>query len=95
MVHLAAGSPRPDACSLPVRTRPSVCSTPSREGRIVGLLADRDLAGNGVEVDFFGEKTTLPGGPALLALRSGAAFMTCAIYQRPHGRLPRRGPAAP
>ena len=57
-----------------------------REGRIVGLLADRDLAGTGVEVDFFGEKTTLPGGPALLALRSGAALMTCAIYQRPHGR---------
>jgi KDO2-lipid IV(A) lauroyltransferase len=57
-----------------------------REGRVVGLLADRDLVGNGIEVDFFGEKTTLPGGPALLALRSGAALMTCAIYQRPHGR---------
>ena len=34
-----------------------------RAGRVVGLLADRDLAGNGVEVDFFGEKTTLPAGP--------------------------------
>jgi KDO2-lipid IV(A) lauroyltransferase len=57
-----------------------------RAGRVVGLLADRDLAGNGVEVEFFGEKTTLPAGPALLALRSGAALMTCAIYQRPSGR---------
>jgi len=57
-----------------------------REGRVVGLLADRDLAGNGVEVEFFGEKTTLPAGPALLALRSGAPLMTCAIYQRPGGR---------
>jgi KDO2-lipid IV(A) lauroyltransferase len=55
-------------------------------GRIVGLLADRDLVGNGVEVDFFGEKTTLPAGPALLALRANAALMTCAIYQRPKGR---------
>ncbi len=57
-----------------------------RDGRVVGLLADRDLVGNGVEVEFFGEKTTLPGGPALLALRSGAPIMTCAIYQRPRGR---------
>jgi KDO2-lipid IV(A) lauroyltransferase len=57
-----------------------------REGRVVGLLADRDLVGNGIEVEFFGEKTTLPGGPALLALRSGAPLMTCAIYQRPRGR---------
>ncbi len=54
-----------------------------RSGRVVGLLADRDLVGSGVEVEFFGEKTTLPAGPALLALRSGAPLMTCAIYQRP------------
>jgi KDO2-lipid IV(A) lauroyltransferase len=49
-------------------------------------LADRDLAGNGIEVELFGEKTTLPAGPALIALRSGAPLMTCAIYQRPRGR---------
>ena len=54
-----------------------------RQGRVVGLLADRDLVGNGIEVELFGEKTTLPAGPALLALRSGAPLMTCAIYQRP------------
>jgi KDO2-lipid IV(A) lauroyltransferase len=56
-----------------------------RAGRVVGLLADRDLVGNGVEVELFGERTTLPAGPALLALRSGAPLMTCAIYQRPRG----------
>jgi KDO2-lipid IV(A) lauroyltransferase len=57
-----------------------------RSGLIVGLVADRDLGGNGVEVEFFGEKTTLPAGPALLALRSGAPLMTCAIYQTAGGR---------
>jgi len=54
-------------------------------GRVVGLLADRDLVGNGIEVELFGEKTTLPAGPALLALRSGAPLMTCAIYQNSGG----------
>lgn len=51
-----------------------------REGRLVGLLADRDLVGNGVEVELFGETTTLPAGPAMLALRSGADLMSAAVY---------------
>lgn len=50
------------------------------ENRAVGLLCDRDITGGGVEVEFFGERTTLPGGPALLALRSGAALLPTAIY---------------
>jgi lauroyl/myristoyl acyltransferase len=49
-------------------------------GGVVCLLADRDLAGNGIELEFFGEVTTLPAGPAMLALRSGAALITCAVY---------------
>ena len=54
--------------------------------RIVCLLSDRDLAGDGMEVEFFGERTTLPGGPATLALRSGAALIPTAVYFRPQGR---------
>ncbi len=49
-------------------------------GRITCLLADRDLAGTGIPVDFFGETTRLPGGPALMALRSGAALLPTAVY---------------
>lgn len=45
------------------------------EGRMVCLLADRDLAGNGVPVTFFGEETTMPAGPAMLAARTGAALL--------------------
>ena len=49
---------------------------------IVCLLADRDLAGNGVEVELFGETTTLPAGPALLARRTGAPLLPTAVYYR-------------
>ncbi len=56
-----------------------------RANRVVCLLADRDLAGDGVAVEFFGEETTLPAGPATLAVRSGAALIPTAVYFRPHG----------
>src|SRR6185437_2739085 len=48
--------------------------------RVIGLLCDRDIGGTGVEVEFFGERTKLPGGPATLALRSGAAILPSAAY---------------
>jgi KDO2-lipid IV(A) lauroyltransferase len=53
-----------------------------RDNRIVCLLSDRDIAGDGVEVEFFGERTTLPGGPATLALRTGATLLPTAVYFR-------------
>ena len=55
------------------------------DGGLVGLVADRDLKGHGVEVSFFGETTTLPGGPALLSLRTGAPLFPVAVYQHAHG----------
>lgn len=48
--------------------------------RILTLLCDRDVSGGGVEVDFFGERTTLPAGPATIALRSGAALIASTVY---------------
>jgi hypothetical protein len=35
-----------------------------RANRVVCLLCDRDIAGDGVEVEFFGERTTLPAARA-------------------------------
>jgi len=51
-----------------------------RANRVVALLSDRDIIGGGVEVDFFGESTTLPAGPVALAKRLGAPLMATAIY---------------
>lgn len=48
--------------------------------KAVALLSDRDLKGRGVEVEFFGEKTTLPRGPATLVLRTGAPLLPVATY---------------
>lgn len=55
------------------------------DNEIVCLLADRDLQGNGVEAEFFGERTTLPPGPAVLGLRAGAPVFPTAVYFGPAG----------
>jgi lauroyl/myristoyl acyltransferase len=54
-----------------------------RDGGLVGLLCDRDIEGTGIEVDFFGERTTMPAGAATLALRTGATLCTGAVYSGP------------
>jgi lauroyl/myristoyl acyltransferase len=52
-----------------------------RAGRVVGLVCDRDLTGGGLPVRLFGAATVMPGGPASLALRTGATLLPCAVYQ--------------
>jgi lauroyl/myristoyl acyltransferase len=51
-----------------------------RANSMVCLLCDRDIGGGGIEVDFFGERTLLPGGPATLALRAGSMMLPTAVY---------------
>lgn len=47
-----------------------------RGGGLVCLMADRDLTRTGVEVEFFGEATRMPAGPAKLAIETGAALLS-------------------
>ncbi len=50
-----------------------------RSGGLVGIIADRDLAGDGQPVTMFGHPTTLPPGPAALAVahRAGLVVGRC------------------
>ena len=61
-------TPARPSCGRCGPTRSSACSR------------DRDIQGGGVEVEFFGERTTLPGGPATLGLRTGAPVVPSAVY---------------
>ena len=54
-----------------------------RNNEVVCLLCDRDIERTGVSVDFFGERTTLPAGPATLSLRTGAPILPTAVYFTP------------
>lgn len=50
------------------------------EGRIIALLADRDLGEHGIDANLFGEATRMPAGPANLALRTGAPLLPATLY---------------
>lgn len=50
------------------------------EGWVVALLGDRDLSKSGVEVTFFGGRTRMPAGPAILAIRTGAPLFAVDLY---------------
>jgi KDO2-lipid IV(A) lauroyltransferase len=56
-----------------------------KDRHVMCLLCDRYLSGGGVAVEFFGERTVLPAGPATLALRTGAALLPTAVYFRGSG----------
>jgi KDO2-lipid IV(A) lauroyltransferase len=51
-----------------------------RAGKLVCLVADRDLSDTGIAVDFFAEKALFPAGPAALAVQTGAALMPVACW---------------
>ena len=50
-----------------------------REGHLVALVADRDLSKSGIAVQFFGKPSRMPAGPAVLALKTGAVFLTAFV----------------
>jgi KDO2-lipid IV(A) lauroyltransferase len=60
------------------------CVRALRDNHLLCLLADRVVGDtSALEVEFFGEKTRLPAGPATLTLRTGATLLPCAVYFEP------------
>lgn len=55
------------------------------KGHVVPLLADRDLSARGVAVEFFGGRTKMPVGPALLAIRTAAPLYVASMWYEPDG----------
>lgn len=51
-----------------------------RDNTFVCLMAERDLTRTGVTVEFFGELTRMPAGPAKLAIETGAPLHPAHIH---------------
>ena len=49
------------------------------QGKLVALVADRDMSRNGIEVNFLGGIAKMPAGPAILAVKTGSPLVTAYI----------------
>jgi len=76
------GGSNVDLVPLAEATRPLISRL--RAGGLVGIIGDRDLTGDGRQVTVFGHPTTMPIGPASLAVMHGATLVV--------GRCLRVGP---
>lgn len=54
-------------------------------GKLIALVADRDMSRNGIEVNFFGKTSKMPAGPAILAIKTGAPLITAYVRYTPGG----------
>jgi KDO2-lipid IV(A) lauroyltransferase len=51
----------------------------ARDGKLIALVADRDLSASGIDVDFFGGVARMPAGPAIVAIRTGIPLVTAFV----------------
>jgi lauroyl/myristoyl acyltransferase len=58
-----------------------------RAGDPIGIVADRDIGGGGLEVPLFGARAPLPIGPALIAIETGAPMYAVAVRRLGGGRV--------
>ena len=49
------------------------------QGKLVALVADRDMSRNGIEVNFLGGIAKMPAGPSILAIKTGSPLVTAYI----------------
>ena len=57
----------------------AVLSQRLRQGRMIALVADRDLSANGVDVTFFNHPARMPAGPSVLSIQTGAPLLTAFV----------------
>ncbi len=59
------------------------CLEKLKANESVALVADRDFGPHGLPMDFLGYPTLLPKGPAVLAIRTGAAIVPTFMMRNP------------
>jgi lauroyl/myristoyl acyltransferase len=51
----------------------------ARDGKLIALVADRDLSATGIDVKFFDGVARMPAGPAIVAIRTGIPLVTAFV----------------
>lgn len=67
-----------EALPLDSRAFPTLLQR-ARDGKLIALVADRDLSSSGIDVQFFGGVARMPAGPAIVAIRAGIPLATAFV----------------
>ena len=67
-----------EALPLDSRAFPTLLQR-ARDGKLIALVADRDLSSSGIDVEFFGGVARMPAGPAIVAIRAGIPLVTAFV----------------
>jgi KDO2-lipid IV(A) lauroyltransferase len=51
----------------------------ARDGKLIALVADRDLSASGIDVNFFDGPARMPAGPAIVAIRTGIPLISAFV----------------
>jgi KDO2-lipid IV(A) lauroyltransferase len=51
----------------------------AQDGKLIALVADRDLSKSGIDVNFFDGVARMPAGPAIVAIRNNAPLVTAFV----------------
>jgi len=73
--------------SIPTGANVKSCFRALGKNQMVAIAADKDYTSTGVEVDFFGQKTLLPRGAAVISLRTGAPIVFTALTREKGDRF--------
>jgi KDO2-lipid IV(A) lauroyltransferase len=68
-----------EALPLDSRAFPTLMQR-ARDGKLIALVADRDLSASGIDVEFFGGIARMPAGPAIIAIRTGVPLVTAFVF---------------
>jgi lauroyl/myristoyl acyltransferase len=72
---------------IPLAQAPRRSLRALRANEVLALLIDKPSPLDGVRVRFFGGEIAIPGGAAVLSLRTGAPIVPCCVFRRPGGRF--------
>lgn len=68
---------------LPLGNAAKGCLRALKKNELLGLVGDRNFAGRGLVIDFFGKPTVFPAGPAILSLQTKAKILPTFTLRNP------------
>jgi len=72
---------------VPIDQAPRAMVKALKAGEIVAIMTDRNLAGHGIQVEFFGAETILPRAPVSLARHTGASLLVGGAVRVARGKF--------